>query len=148
MRFRRLLVIGSVGVLLLSSAWTPSQAGSRSATYRARFLRIVNDVRAHHGVKRLDLNRDLSRYALRHSESMAQKKRLFHTNDLQSRLRTYRPRAWGENVGMAGTLHRVVRLWMKSSVHRANILDRRYKKTGIGVVRSGGRIWVTQIYYG
>ena len=146
MRFRRLIILGSV-VALLASAWAPAQAGSRSS-YRARLLRIVNDVRAHHGVRRLDLNIKLSGYAKRHSDEMADRRRLFHTNDLYSRVRAYRATAWGENVATGGTLRRVVKAWMRSSAHRWNLLNGRYAKTGIGVVKRGGRVWVTQIYYG
>ena len=147
MHFRRLLILGSV-VALLASAWAPAQAGSRSSTYRARLLRIVNDVRAHHDVRRLDVNIKLSRYAKRHSAEMANRRRLFHTNDLYSRVRAYRATAWGENVGTGGTLRRVMKAWMKSSAHRWNILNGRYGKTGIGVVKHGGRVWITQIFYG
>ena len=147
MRFRRLVILGSV-IALLASAWAPSQAGSRSPNYRARLLRLINDVRAHHGVQRLDLNLDLSRYAKRHSDEMADRKLLFHTNDLYSRVRAYRASAWGENVGVGGTVRRVVRAFMRSDGHRRNILDRRFAKTGIGVVKRGGRVWITQIFYG
>jgi len=147
MRFRRLLILGSV-IALLASAWAPAQAGSRSGTYRARLLRIVNDVRVHHGVRRLDVNVKLSRYAKRHSAEMADRRWLFHTNDLYSRVRAYRATAWGENVGVGGTMRRVVKAWMRSSGHRANLLSGRFRKTGIGVVKRGGRVWLTQIYYG
>ena len=147
MRFRRLLIFGSV-VALLASAWAPAQAGSRSPNYRARLLRIVNDLRAHHGVRRLDVNIKLSRYAKRHSDEMADRRRLFHTNDLYSRVRAYRANAWAENVGAGGTLRSVARAWMRSYAHRLNVLNGRFHKTGIGVVKRGGRVWITQIYYG
>jgi len=39
-------------------------------------------------------------------------------------------------------------MWMKSSVHRANNLDRGFRRAGVGVVKSGGRLWVTFIFYG
>jgi uncharacterized protein YkwD len=147
MRFRRLLIFGSV-VALLASAWAPAQAGSRSPNYRARLVRLVNDIRAHHGVRRLDVNIKLSRYAKRHSDEMADRRRLFHTNDLYSRVRAYRASAWAENVGAGGTLRRVTKAFMRSDAHRRNILDRRYAKTGVGVVKRGGRVWITQIFYG
>jgi uncharacterized protein YkwD len=146
MRFRRLLIFGSV-IALLASAWAPAQAGSRNND-RARFLRMINDRRVHHGVKRLDINLKLSRYAKRHSDEMADRRRLFHTNDLYSRVRAYHASAWGENVGTGGTIRRVVKAFMRSSAHRANILNGRFKKTGIGVVTRGGRVWITQIFYG
>ena len=147
MRFRRLLISGSV-IALLASAWAPAQAGSRSPNYRARLLRLVNDARAHHGMQRVDMNLELSRYAKRHSDEMADRRRLFHTNDLYSRVRAYRASAWGENVGVGGTVRRVFRAFMRSDGHRRNILDRRFRKTGIGVVKRGGRVWITQIFYG
>ncbi|HSL09739.1 MAG TPA: CAP domain-containing protein [Actinomycetota bacterium] len=147
MRFRRLLILGSV-IALLASAWAPAQAGSRSGTYRARLLRVVNDVRSHHGLRRLDVNVKLSGYAKRHSNEMADRRWLFHTNDLYSRVRAYRATAWGENVGVGGTIGRVVKAWMRSSGHRANVLNGRFRKTGIGVVKRAGRVWITQIYYG
>jgi uncharacterized protein YkwD len=147
MRFRRLLILGSV-IALLASAWAPAQAGSRSGTYRARLLRIVNDVRAQHDVRRLEVNAKLSRYAKRHSDEMADRKWLFHTNDLYSRVRAYRATAWGENVGVGGAIGRVVKAWMRSSGHRANLLSGQFRKTGLGVVKRDGRLWITQIYYG
>jgi uncharacterized protein YkwD len=147
MRFRRLLIFGTV-VALLASAWAPAQAGSRSTSYRARLLRLVNDIRRHHDVRRLDLNRKLSRYAKRHSDDMAARRRLFHTNDLYSRVRAYRARTWGENVGVGGTMRRVVRAWMHSYGHRTNVLNGRFGRTGVGVIKRNGRFWITQIYYG
>lgn len=147
MRFRRLLILASV-VALLASAWAPAQAGSRSTNYRARLLRLVNDVRRHHDIQRLDLNVKLSRYAKKHSVDMAQRRRLYHTSDLYSRVRAYHARAWGENVGAGGTVKRVFRAFMNSWSHRGNILDRRFRKTGIGVVKRNGKVWITQIFYG
>ena len=147
MRFRRLLILGSV-LALLASVWTPTQAGSRSPNYRARILRLVNDIRGHHDVRRLDLNVRLSRYAKRHSVAMANQKRLFHTTNLQRRVRTYKARTWGENVGVGGAVRSVVRAWKKSDAHRQNMLNRKFRKTGIGVVKRARRIWITQIFYG
>ena len=49
---------------------------------------------------------------------------------------------------MAGLLTRVRTLWMHSSGHRANILNTRYRRIGIGVVKARGAVWVTTIFYG
>jgi uncharacterized protein YkwD len=35
---------------------------------------------------------------------------------------------------------------MASPAHRANILDRRWRGVGVGVVSSGGYLWVTEIF--
>ena len=148
MPFRRVLALGMVGAVFLATAAIPAQAGERSRKHRARVLRLVNDLRTDRGIRPLKINRDLSTYAWKHSVSMARQRRLFHSSNLQTRLRTYRASSWGENLGMAGTPRRVVKMWMKSSVHRANNLDRRFHHAGIGVVKSGGRFWLTMIFYG
>jgi uncharacterized protein YkwD len=37
---------------------------------------------------------------------------------------------------------------MRSAPHRANILNARYRRIGIGVVKARGLVWVTAIFYG
>jgi uncharacterized protein YkwD len=73
---------------------------------------------------------------------MASRHRLYHS-DL-SRICCYR--AVGENVGYATTVYRVHQALMASPGHRANILDRRWRGVGVGVVKSGGYLWVTEIF--
>jgi uncharacterized protein YkwD len=74
---------------------------------------------------------------------------MFHTPNLYSKLRSrIRVRRWAENVGYAPTWWRVVNMWMRSSSHRHNILNRRFNRCGVGVVQRNGRSWVTMIYVG
>jgi uncharacterized protein YkwD len=49
----------------------------------------------------------------------------------------------GENVGQAASVDRVHALFMASGGHRANILSSAFTQVGIGVVSSGGTVWVT-----
>ena len=79
---------------------------------------------------------------------MADRNELFHTANLWAAVRAYSPSTWGENVGVARWLRRVRTLWMQSGGHRDNILNPRFRRIGIGVVRSGGMVWVTTIFYG
>jgi uncharacterized protein YkwD len=104
---------------------------------------MVNHIRAHHGMRRLRLDAKVSSYAWHHSLRMARQRRLFHSTDLRSHLGRWDPSAWGENVGFAPTVRGVVRAWMNSAPHRDNLLRRRYRWTGIGVVRTGGLFWIT-----
>ena len=60
----------------------------------------------------------------------------------------WRPSVWGENVGMAGTVRRIHRLFMGSASHRSNILRSGFGHAGIGVVSKGGRVWATVMFYG
>lgn len=50
--------------------------------------------------------------------------------------------AWG--TGRLATPRPVVRAWMASAPHRVNILDPRYRFTGVGVVRRGRVTFYTQ----
>jgi hypothetical protein len=52
----------------------------------------------------------------------------------------------GENVGYGPDWRTVETAFMNSPGHRANILDRDYSQIGIGVVISGNRIWITQVF--
>ena len=111
-------------------------------------FQLVNGSRRHHNLRALDLNATLSTKAWRHSKRMAARNSVYHTTDLWSLVRRYSPSAWGENVGMAGTLKRMEILFMRSAPHRANILSSRFRHIGVGVVRARDRIWVTMDFYG
>jgi uncharacterized protein YkwD len=70
-----------------------------------------------------------------HSQQMARRDRLYHSN-------TY---SKAENVAQTNSsdVESVMRLWMSSRGHRRNILDSRLKRVGFGAVenRSGKVYW-------
>ena len=115
---------------------------------RVKMLHLLNQTRRSHGLPVLRLNGNVSYRSWLHSRAMARQNRLFHTGNLYNAVRPYRPSAWGENVAMAGQLRRVRTLWMQSAGHRANVLKSRYRRIGIGVVKTRGALWVTTIFYG
>jgi uncharacterized protein YkwD len=51
-----------------------------------------------------------------------------------------------ENVAYAGSLPGALSLLEQSPSHRANLLEGAFSRIGIGVVESGGRVYVTQIF--
>jgi len=53
-----------------------------------------------------------------------------------------------ENVAQAGSLSGALSALEQSPGHRANLLDDGVSRIGIGVVESGGRVYVTQIFCG
>jgi len=141
----------SIGVLLAAvvMAAVPVTAGASGSTeMRRRLLSLTNAARTSHGVRALDLNWRLSRDALRHSRRMADEQSVFHMTNLYRVVRKWRPTVWGENVGMASTVSRVHRLFMRSSTHRGNVLRGGFSKVGIGLFHRGGRIWTTVVFYG
>jgi uncharacterized protein YkwD len=122
---------------------------------------LLNRARRRHGVKRLRASGRLERAAQRHTDYMRRHRcfshecpgepsflaRLMRVDYLIGGLRRWKV---GENIGWGagrhGTPRAIVRAWMHSPAHRANILDRDYRQLGIGFApgsprgkrRSGG----------
>ena len=66
-----------------------------------------------------------------------------------AKLRHFHWHTWGENVGETPTTLRALqRAFMRSRLHRSNILNRRFRHVGIGVVGRNGKLWVTLDFYG
>jgi uncharacterized protein YkwD len=146
MTHRRLPLLVLVVAVLVAGMSSPVHADDVSR--RDKMFHLLNQTRRNHGRPVFRLNRDLSHFAWQHSKRMSERNLCFHTLDLYGAVRTYSPSTWGENVGAAGTLRRVRTLWMGSSGHRANLLNTRFRKVGVGVVRARGSVWVTVILYG
>ena len=142
-------VVAAVTVFVLTVSMGAAH-GSRFHPGRARgkMIHFVNHYRRHHGVGSLRMDRDIVRVAQRHSRRMAASRTLFHSSDMWTKLRGQHASCWGENVGMGPAAWRVFKGWVRSAGHRANMLNRHYRRTGIGVVRAHGALWITMIYYG
>ena len=105
---------------------------------RDKMLHLLNQTRRNHGLPVFRLNANALALRLAALEADGGAEPLFHTVDLYGAVRTYSPSTWGENVGAAGILARVRTLWMDSGGHRANILNPRFRRVGIGVVKARG----------
>jgi uncharacterized protein YkwD len=145
-RSKTLIVLVVLAAVLV--AGTRAAPLADAATLRHRMLSLINGVRSHHDLHRLRLNARLSHVAQHHSRRMANQNRIFHTPRLRSRLSRYHWSVCGENVGEAGTLRRIRKLWMKSPGHRFNMLLHAYRRIALGVVLARHRFWVTAIFYG
>lgn len=123
----------------------PGEIGTREA--ERAVVCLINRKRANHGERKLEVNGDLGQAAGKHSRYMKRHGCFSHQcrgePDLGSRLRRsgYLKRGsagYGENIawggGGLGTPRNIVESWMRSSGHRANILDRDFEHIGIGVV--------------
>lgn len=109
---------------------------------------LVNRERTRRGMRSLRVNRRLSAAALSHSRDMVRKRYFEHVSlsgtDVVDRLLSTgylgKVRSWlvGENLAWGtdrlSTPQQTVTNWMNSPGHRANILKRRYREIGIGVV--------------
>ena len=139
------LSIGAVGTLV-----APGEVDAARYPGR-RVAAIVNLRRAEAGLRLLRLNLDVHVAARRHSADQARMNRMTHTGSDGSNAGQrisragYRWSGWGENVAMGYLTPRaVVRAWMHSAGHRANILTGSFWHIGVGVRRAGnGTIYWT-----
>ncbi len=123
----------------------PAEVGKRALLEST--VCLVNKRRAGRGMRPLRIDKRLSRAARRHARDMVRRSYFSHTSlggaTFLDRIRrtgyTSRVRRWlvGENLawgsGSRGTPLGIVRAWMGSPGHRANILRRGYRHIGIGM---------------
>ena len=110
---------------------------------QAAALCLINKERTKRGVPALKSERRLVKAAGGHSRDMVRRGYFAHESpegkDPGDRIAAtgYRFSTWGENIawggGKAGTPASIVRSWMGSPGHRANILNAAFKHSGIGV---------------
>jgi uncharacterized protein YkwD len=139
-------------VLLVTSLFLSSFGAIADAqvTRRDRFLHLTNEARVEHDRQTLRMVRRLSYYAHRHSQEMADRGYLFHSDSslLQQMLAPYHWSIGGENVGVGGNVDTLQAAFMASKEHRDNILRSSFDHVAIGCVRQDGSLWVTVIFYG
>ena len=123
----------------------PAEAASspeRAMQWRHNYARKSRDI---HGLK---FSPSLSLKAERHSQEMARKGYIYHSSCLSCRFSGYNWSVGGENVGVGSSVRSLHKAFMDSPPHRRNVLYRAYRYVGIGVVKSGGRVWVTVLFMG
>jgi uncharacterized protein YkwD len=125
-------------VVLLTFALVPAaQAASLSRSERS-LLGVVNDVRAAHNLRPLQVDAKLLATARGYSSTMIQQD-VFTHGSFAERLAQSGARgpAYGENLawgtGRLAGARNIVRMWMESPGHRANLLRPGWNRVGIGV---------------
>jgi uncharacterized protein YkwD len=127
----------------------PPEPTGLSAAEAAVFM-IVNQERANAGCAPLTVDSRLTTAARRHSADMAQRGYFDHTTpegvEFATRITQagYRWSTAGENIAKGQpTAASVMKAWMNSKGHRANILNCKYRNIGIGLAYSPRRepVW-------
>jgi uncharacterized protein YkwD len=127
-----------------------SDAAVRNAT-----VCLLNYERALHRLPALRPHPALARAAAAHSRDMAARRYFSHNTlgggSFSTRIKAARyvssGGSWavGENLawgtGELSTAASIVKGWMNSPGHRANVLDREFREVGVGVVRGGKVIY-------
>ena len=113
--------------------------------FEARVLKLVNDIREDRGLDPLANDHRLNLAAEDWSRTMAKRDIFEHSKGpSQVERQGYEWIAWSENIAIGyDSPKAVVKNWMQSADHRANILDPDYEELGIGYYYlrdDGGRV--------
>ena len=138
---RRLLAGLMVSAVLVAAA--PQSAQAAATPKERRFASMINATRTAALLNPMKMSNHLSDVARKHSKHMASKGELYHSN--LERLLGPGITAVGENVGFGGSLQDLLQAFLASPPHAENILGK-YSKTGVGIVRANGQIWITQVF--
>jgi uncharacterized protein YkwD len=125
--------------------------GDYDAQAEQLLLYLANQARAQFGAPRLTLDAGMSRAARIHAEKMVAERQLSHRLEgepslpqrLAAETRTQLDQE-GENVAFDFDAAQGHQHLMQSPPHRANLLNPAYNVVGLGVVRSGDRLYIVQ----
>lgn len=125
----------------------PADVHAHAAQSRAEvaIVRIINNQRAMRGIPRLFLNEALSGAARSHSADMLRRDAIGHASgdgtDSAARIRrAVGARTSGETVafssaGAGSSARRIVGMWRRSPAHWGVLMDRRFRRIGLGRVQ-------------
>jgi uncharacterized protein YkwD len=157
------IILWTVCALIFFAIFVPKRGFSgllklKRLTERKRSyqLYLLNIIRKKHGLTALKDFYEIDRVAMGHSYSMSKNKTCNHDgfSGRASKVRQLAGSGYvGENCFMYPssvynnhTARRLVEGWVKSPGHRANILNPKYGKIGIGIVTKGHYVFATQIF--
>ncbi len=136
-------------------ASTPAVSGDYAA-FQKRVVELVNAERAKNGLKPLKMNAQVNKTATLKSQDMAKLGYFDHNSPTYgspfNMMKKYgiSYKTAGENIAMGQTTpEQVMKGWMNSPGHRANILRSSFTQIGVGVAKnSSGRLYWTQQFIG
>ena len=125
------------GLFCLALAVVSAAQGARRAASRETLLDAVNAAREAYHLRPLRLDWNLERAARAHTRSMLRGNYFSH-GDFAGRMLAFHLRGFlGENLawgaGGYGDPAAIVRMWLASPPHRANLLRPGFRRLGIGV---------------
>ncbi len=135
-----------------------SKSAQNITDLERKVLALINNVRRTNGLQELTWNDQVAGIARTHSTNMSEKTFFSHTgadglmvDDRADAAGLGRWRAIGENIafnrGYAKPSDFAVECWMKSQSHRENLLNPRWKETGIGIAMADdGAYYFTQVF--
>jgi uncharacterized protein YkwD len=131
----------------------PQKKNVRLSEDEQSLLDLINSERQRKDLPSLRANATLCEVARAHAMNMAKQRKLEHKLDNKTppeRVKDsgYKYALLSENIARGDvSLMEILQAWMKSKVHRENILEAEFTETGIGAVRDGmGEMYYTQVF--
>jgi uncharacterized protein YkwD len=142
--FSALITLALLSVLLCA----PAASARTPSGFQRGIHQVTNGVREAHDRAALSKRKCVQRFAKKQARRMARQERMFH-QDLQPVLDTCGLRRAGENVAYGFTSPQsVMDAWMDSDGHRRNILDKRFRRLGVGAKQSEDGTWYLAQVFG
>jgi len=146
-----------IAIIACFSIWLPcAQAASASrADLEQRVFKLINQHRVSIGLDALKNNSYMHDLARQHSTNMADGTIPFGHDGFSDRFAAMvqqidQVNSAGENVAyttsQTGIAKQFVTMWLNSAGHRANIENGNYARSGIGIKKQAGYIYITQIF--
>ncbi len=135
-----------------------SKSAQNTSELERKVLALINNIRRTNGLQELAWNDQVAGIARIHSTNMAEKTFFSHVgldglmvDERADAAGLGRWRAIGENIafnrGYSKPSDFAVECWMKSQSHRENLLNPRWKETGIGIAMANdGAYYFTQVF--
>jgi uncharacterized protein YkwD len=118
-----------------------------------RLLELTNQERKKHDVPPLGPNPTLFKVARGHSANMARQEKMKHELDGKNPYQRIKAAGYvyytaGENIAKGEVeLEEIMKAWMESPTHRANILNAKFTELGLGLARTDeGMVYYTQVF--
>ena len=142
-------LLTTASIATATAAGADTAGGADAPTITTAFEWAINVERGANNLPPLAIDDVESNQARAWSSVMAFTGTLAEDPGLAAATAAYEP-GWtraGENVGVGATSQSIEAALMASPPHRANILGP-YTHVGVGVVIAGGRLWITERFYG
>lgn len=148
----------STAILIFAALFSSCAYALETKKIEKRVFELVNTERAKRGLKAYGCSRELESLARLHSQNMVKYSFFSHTDyegkDARDRKLKYFPGLFSSNIAEniaynvgkteEETAQKLMRAWMISPTHRANILSSEYTYLGVGVVEHGEHAYATQ----
>jgi uncharacterized protein YkwD len=137
---RRFLILAAA-VIALVALPAAADAATKASSSESALLSAINGVRAAHGLRPLTFDSTLTLAARAHTREMSSNG-VFAHGAFTTRMHQFHVRgpfvgenlAWGS--GSYGTPQGIIRGWLASPLHRANLLRPGFSRIGLGELRT------------